>query len=369
MAYEKLGALEVDTFVQSLKSEVISNSMPHKLKLKKFAVLTMLMAATVIASFSSHDASASDRNANANRALTIAGSLGVIRQMNGGNWGSAAGAAIGYNVGRGGGNTAAIILGSMIGAAVGDNIHDSKVAAQKSEKERNNFSHQNNQSNSSSYIIGGNNRNSQNTQNSFVYAGNPYAPGVATLYPVEIAGGKMLLVTSDKSPAVFMFTNDLVELNKMKIPQASLSLDSNKNVSRALDLSYSNFVKSYGQLSESTISYSKQILNLQEKEKDFKYVASIEEENSRERSSKLAEIQRDKEQLAREQKSYSTNFIQNRAMFFKNADQAVIDGYDVSKYSSAMNYILDPNSKKVTYIGTNKESNNNPKAYIKNNPY
>ena len=193
-------------------------------------------------------------------------------------------------------------------------------------------------------------QNSYSNSNVMYGANNvPQMPTEPILYVQKNPNGSLNYVTISNNSAI-------QALNGYK--NGTRNIDSDSVVKNALEQSYSNFQRSYSDLDKAA-------------------QASLDLTNGKDSSVKSARyslepvkagatIQAKSRQLAETIDAKFNTYAEQRAVFFKIGNEAVTDGYDISKFRQGLDFVDVPQSLRQVYYNNGTTLNNRYPSNILN---
>lgn len=353
-----LNRLQQEAFGAIVDNSVIAKRLGGSLP--KFAGL---MAIALAMSSMSHDAHADRRTGQKIAAVLTAGA--GIGYMAGNTDGAKAlgagamGALAGSQIGKGNGATAGAIVGGVLGYAYVNGAQNERDRlAQERLWQQQQYQQQMNGGGYVQPVVGYNNYNNNynNGYNNRQYNNNyqqpqrmapaPRMPRDLVLY--EVTGQRSFYVTIENSMSMQQFrgTNN-----------ASRALDSDRQVSNQINISYHNYVTSYNELQKAYSRYENMVYENQIDNDKIRRQMYYSQDpngsvavNAQQQNARVRQLQMVTQDFQRAAETYGVN----RGTFFTNADNAVFEGFDVTPYAQAMSYVKPPEQISVALNGNNK---------------
>lgn len=231
----------------------------------------------------------------------------------------ALGAYAGSHIGGGSGKQIATIAGGVIAAATAQGIENERMRAD--------CARQIEQSNRNHNGIPG-------------YATNSSSPQSAILYEGRTISGKAFYVTAKDSPGLAGLGGQVI---------GSLDVENDPIVKSAMEKGSALLGMSHENLDIRAQEYLKVMNGGTTVAKLSRYAV---DDNDVASNSPLNKEQQMRMLLAKKnfEEAYS-EYSRRRSVFANVSDNAVVDGYNISKYGQALSYFIPPESATVTYSG------------------
>lgn len=305
-----LNKLTLEAITKINKTEVAKHNNKKLINYSKF-----LAAGFLVLSSLGHEAMAGNDKYILTKILgagtaieAVSGDVNGAKKLGGATIGAAAGAQLG------GGKTAPII-GSILGAFVGGAMATNNIDEQNPKIQT--------QKQVSKELV---------TNEPNIIAPTHYSNVTSTVL-YKITGGQNFYVTSENSPAVqYLLGNSQGEFKK---------LSTNLVASKSLNQAFNDYQNAYLNMEQSGVNiaqfFEKEGQSLYEEEQKSKYDVTqadsfVRQQNIQTRLNIVAQQRLKLHQL-------SDEFSRKRSDFFRVADNAVIDGYDISQYSQVLQMI------------------------------